>query len=307
MARTLALFFAAGGCAAVLAATGGSDHPTRRWIVAGAGLLALAVGAAVFRWGAGQPRAVLGGLVTLGCTLIATVVLVSPDSTTAVLCGSISAFVGVIACFFADRRIAVAHISTAVGGTTAALLVRGDASASSAAALAVVVVTLAVVTRTLVLRASDAGADSLTGLANRRGFDEALDEHTRRADVLLSAALLDLDHFKLMNDTAGHEAGDRLLRRVAGAWAAALPVGALLARHGGDEFALLAPGLSGPETLVVVEHLCALVPEVGVSAGVAERRAGDTAAQLMRRADLALYRVKSDGRGAAALHSDAVV
>ncbi|SEM13302.1 diguanylate cyclase (GGDEF) domain-containing protein [Blastococcus sp. DSM 46786] len=200
--------------------------------------------------------------------------------------------------------MAVAHVVTVVGVTTAALLLRGDASAASAAALAVVVSTLASVTRTLVVRASDAGSDALTGLANRRGFDEALGEHVRRADVPLSAALLDLDHFKLINDTDGHEAGDRLLRRVAGSWRQALPGSALLARHGGDEFALLLPGLDGSEALALVRRLCSLVPDVGVSAGVAQRCPQDTAAQLMRRADLALYRVKADGRGAAALHAD---
>jgi len=191
MAHTLALFFAAGGCAAVLAASGGTDHAGRRWVVAGIGLLAVTVGASVYRWDVAHRRVVLGGLVTVGSALIALVVLLSPDSTTAMVCASVSAFVGVMACFFADRRVSVAHVLTAVGSTTAALLLRGDAPPGTAAALAVVVVTLATVTRTLVLRASDAGSDALTGLANRRGFDEALDEHTRRSDVRLSAALLD--------------------------------------------------------------------------------------------------------------------
>lgn len=302
MARTLALFFAAGGATALLAASGGSDHPGGRLAVAGAGLLAVAVGAAVLRWGSAFPRALLGGLVTLGCALISAVVLLSPDPTTAVVCSSIATFVGVMACFFVDRRVAVAHIATAVTGVTAALLVRGDAPVVTAAAMAVVVLTLALVTRRLVLRASDAGADALTGLANRRGFDEALDEQSRRSGEPLSAGLLDLDHFKEINDTDGHAAGDRLLRRVADEWRRAVPAGALLARHGGDEFALLMPGRSGAETLAVVRHLCSLVPGVSVSAGVAEHRTGDSAAQLMRRADLALYRVKADGRGAAALH-----
>ncbi len=306
MAHTLGLFFVAGGLAAMLAAAGGDDHVGRRAGVAGAGLLALLVGGAVFRWGSALPRAVQGGLVTVGSALIGTVVLISPDPATAVVCASICTFVGVMACFFADRRVAVAHIATAVAGTASALLLRGDAPVVSAAAVAVVVVTLAWVTRALVLRASDASADALTGLVNRRGFDEALDEHTRRPDVPLSAGLLDLDHFKQINDSAGHEAGDRLLRRVADSWRPALPPGALLARHGGDEFALLLPGRSGAETLALVEHLCSLVPDVGVSAGVAERREGDSAAQLMRRADLALYQVKADGRGAAALHAETV-
>jgi diguanylate cyclase (GGDEF)-like protein len=306
MAHTLALYFAAGGCTALLAASGGSDDAGRRRFVAAAGILAMSVGAAVFRWGLSLPRVVLGGLVTLGSALISTVVWVSPDSATAVACASVNTFVGVMACFFADRWIAVAHIATAVGSTASALTLRGDTPVATAGALAVVVFTLAAVTRTLVIRAFDAAADALTGLANRRGFDEALDEHTRRDGAVLSAALLDLDHFKAINDTSGHEAGDSLLRRVADSWRGSLPAGAVLARHGGDEFALVLPGMSGPEALDEVRRLCALVPDVSVSAGVAERRAGDSSAQLMRGADLALYRVKADGRGATALHTDAV-
>ncbi|WP_157943969.1 GGDEF domain-containing protein [Blastococcus atacamensis] len=212
MAHTLAPYFVAGGSAAVLAAARGTDEVGRRWSVAGAGVLALTVGTALFRWGVRLPRVVLGGLVTVGSSLISLVVLPAPTR----------------------PPTSVAHMATTVAGTSAALLLLGDAPAIHAVALAVVVVTLASVTRTLVLRASDAGSDALTGLANRRGFDEALDERTRNGTTL-SAALLDLDHFKQINDTDGHEAGDRLLRRVADSWRQALPAGALPARHGGDE------------------------------------------------------------------------
>ncbi len=64
------------------------------------------------------------------------------------------------------------------------------------------------------------------------------------------------------------------------------------------------PGVSGPEALALARRLCGLVPDVSVSVGVTERRAGDTAARLMRRADLTLHQGKVDGRGAAALHTE---
>ena len=71
----------------------------------------------------------------------------------------------------------------------------------------------------------------------------------------------------------------------------------MLARHGGDEFALLLPGLPGPAALDLVEQLRARHPEIGMSCGVAEHQPGESAAQLMRRADLALYTAKAAGRG----------
>ena len=88
------------------------------------GLLALTVGTGLFRWRGAWSRAVLGGLVTVGSGLIGFIVLIGPDLATAVACASISAFVGVIACFFADRLVAVTHVATTVGITTAALLLR---------------------------------------------------------------------------------------------------------------------------------------------------------------------------------------
>jgi len=150
--------------------------------------------------------------------------------------------------------------------------------------------------------------DALTGLVNRRGFDDALHAavavrgeaaHGRRdADVRAGFALLvfDLDRFKLVNDTQGHPAGDRLLRTVAANCAAIVRPGDTLARIGGDEFALIAPGagIDGAERLA--DELLAAVRDAGAEATVAwavhpvDGADGDA---LLRAADRRLYEGKA--------------
>jgi diguanylate cyclase (GGDEF)-like protein len=169
----------------------------------------------------------------------------------------------------------------------------------------------------LQLRASEAQAhhiafhDSLTGLANRASFADRLDQALKgvaRGEVL-ALLLLDLDRFKLVNDTLGHLAGDALIRELGERVQSLVRDGDVLARLGGDEFGLLLRGV-GEEAQVarICERILAAVNEpfaalghasyVGVSIGVAlacER--GVDRIELMRRADIALYRAKGEGRG----------
>ena len=92
-----------------------------------------------------------------------------------------------------------------------------------------------------------------------------------------------------------------MLCRVADAWRRELPAGALLARHGGDEFSLVLPGTAGDAALALVRQVCARHPDIPLSCGVAAHGPGETASQLMRRADRALYEAKACGRGRAEL------
>ncbi len=108
-----------------------------------------------------------------------------------------------------------------------------------------------------------AGTDALTGLANRRTWDEALGreiERAKRATEPLVLVLLDLNGFKAYNDVHGHPAADRFLKEMASAWTGALRPTDTLARLGGDEFGLILPGLSTTEAQAVVERLRELVP-----------------------------------------------
>jgi diguanylate cyclase (GGDEF)-like protein len=153
--------------------------------------------------------------------------------------------------------------------------------------------------------------DALTGLPNRVMFREHLERtlpRVKRGDSLALLSL-DLDGFKAVNDTLGHPAGDDLLRQVASVLRRTVRETDLVARLGGDEFAIIQVGAEGPEELVVlaerlVEALRAPFEvlgrraEIGTSIGIAPASADTMSAdELLRSADVALYRAKATGRG----------
>ncbi|RZU32461.1 GGDEF domain-containing protein [Blastococcus saxobsidens] len=303
MARTLATFYAFGGTAGVCI-TSAAEPGNRRLVLLILSLVALLAAAGVGRWGARWPRSLFHGAVGVATALIVTAVLVAPDPVTSFAAATLIAFVVVDAHFFFSGRQALAHLVVAVAGVTAALLVSDGVPLGATLGLDLVLTGIGIVIHRLVVLASSASIDPLTGLSNRRGFDQALDElmsEAARVRGVLSAVLIDVDHFKSVNDTHGHEAGDRVLCRVADVWRHELPAGAMFARHGGDEFSLLLPGMPGPEALALVRRICALHPDVSLSCGVAQYRSGDSASQLMRSADRALYDAKIRGRGRAQL------
>lgn len=152
--------------------------------------------------------------------------------------------------------------------------------------------------------------DGMTHLANRSYFDDKLAEMIRlrqRYEEVFFLIILDVDRFKSINDTCGHQAGDFVLREVAGTIRCALRESDFLARFGGDEFALILIK-STPQAAEAVAHkLCEAVRTsrylfegaeitVTLSIGAAEATAFDTADSLVERADAALYRVKQSGR-----------
>jgi diguanylate cyclase (GGDEF)-like protein len=145
-----------------------------------------------------------------------------------------------------------------------------------------------------------AGSDPLTGAANRRAWDDALAQTiatARRTNDPVCVVILDVDHFKRINDTHGHAQGDRILKAIAAAWSAELRPADLLARIGGEEFAVLLPGCDAMTGQSVAERLRDAMP-VGTtgSAGVAEWDGTSNAPELLAVADRMLYLAKQAGR-----------
>ncbi|MFC7572461.1 GGDEF domain-containing protein [Klenkia terrae] len=158
-------------------------------------------------------------------------------------------------------------------------------------------------------RAAD--RDQLTGLANRRRWDEMSTIEVARAQrsrLPLTLLLLDLDHFKAYNDTFGHAAGDVLLHDFAAAATECLRDGDLIARWGGEEFVVALPDCTDEEARPVAERIIAAVP-FGQSAtvGIAQWCRGETAQDTLARADAALYAGKDAGRARAVLAAQPAV
>lgn len=217
-------------------------------------------------------------------------------------------------------RLSTAHFSSVAApvrvggrlwGTVGAISTRRGGFAPGAearldqfAALVGVAVTGADARAELALQAL---TDPLTGLANRRAFAERFDSEVAAARELsgpLSVIMLDLDHFKLVNDRHGHGVGDTVLRELARRMTAGRRDEDLVARIGGEEFAVILPGAGRSVARAVAEQIRAAVrecefPVAGtctISCGVAHWEAGDDPAALMRRADANLYRAKVEGR-----------
>lgn len=153
-----------------------------------------------------------------------------------------------------------------------------------------------------------ARTDPLTGLANRRWFQERLGEMLRGPRAGAAVLLLDLDRFKAVNDSLGHPAGDALLQIVARRLRSALRDEDMVARLGGDEFAVVLAQAAGAEALAarLIDLLSrpylvdGRAANIGASIGIAVGpRDGADPAELVRRADLALYEAKASGRGTA--------
>ncbi len=149
-----------------------------------------------------------------------------------------------------------------------------------------------------------ATTDSLTGLLNRRSFEHRV-AALRREEPAIAIAMADLDHFKLLNDSYGHETGDRALRVFAQVLRESLRTQDLVCRHGGEEFAIAIPGCSIEKAREIFDAVrnrltaamtVAGLPKFTVSFGVVEAEPDDDLPGLISRADAALFQAKREGR-----------
>ena len=176
---------------------------------------------------------------------------------------------------------------------------------------------LAAIQDALARLADRAARDQLTGLPGHAAFQERLSEEFDRATATggeLSLVLIDLDHFKQLNDSFGHPAGDEVLQRVAALLADGARHGEFVARVGGEEFAWLLPGADASNGYAAAERMRQAIARAGgadvrvtASAGVCEIAAAESAADLYRLADGALYWAKAHGRDVTFQYSADVV
>ncbi|MGH2858270.1 MAG: diguanylate cyclase [Solirubrobacteraceae bacterium] len=154
--------------------------------------------------------------------------------------------------------------------------------------------------------AAQASTDALTGVANQRTFRERLAAdlaRARRYDTTVALAMIDVDHFKRVNDACGHEVGDEVLVEVSAQLHAAIRAGDTLARVGGDEFAWIMPETTAGEAVAAVQRArraisagAATEARVTISGGICDTSWTSDPTELMRFADRALYASKRDGR-----------
>jgi diguanylate cyclase (GGDEF)-like protein len=192
-------------------------------------------------------------------------------------------------------------------GTVYALV---SQSLGTALALSVALLTLAIMVSDILMEAREKSeTDPLSGLLNRRGFEvraETILQDMRRQRRTLALVLCDLDHFKHINDTYGHSAGDRTIVAFAELLDRSVAIDHVAGRIGGEEFAIALPGVNLPAARLFAEgarSAFAALPIPGqpdvrcrASFGVAEIENTETFEELMRRADAALYGAKRNGR-----------
>jgi len=306
LAGTTGLLYANGIVFLVLIHTVGFplDHPLAAHVIAG---IAAVVGLVTLRFGKHFPRAVYHVLVAGGVVVLSGVVMSAQGEVATVALAPTFAFIVLDAAYFFSWVGAGIHVALAMAAS-AAVLARAGLHAGPIMVLEMVLLIIAGVVAWLARNADAAEQDPLTMLLNRRGFDRVLETAIDRAERdhgRLSIVLLDIDHFKSINDTSGHQSGDRLLQLCATRWRRALPPSAELARYGGDEFALLLLDTPLGRAADLADFLRTLLPDdLRVSAGVAAWQRGDSASILMGRVDVSLYDAKSAGRDQIAVYGD---
>ncbi len=297
--RSAAVVFWTGGTLAVLSAIP-LEHlrgQVDAALVAMVPVAAIAIGTLLWT-GERPPGWLLHATTGLATVTITAVAAVAPDSGFSLL----YIFVAIYAALFYSAKGLLAHLAAIAVAVGVAVKLQSPIGSPVVVWAAIVgTSTLASVTiRSLVVELRQLSKqDPLTQLANRRAWEEHLATEmvrAKRTGLGLGVAVLDLDSFKQVNDTTGHEAGDRLLQTLALSWRPVMrQSGDLLARLGGDEFGVVAVGtsLGGIERVVDRLRAAAASVDVAFACGVAVWDGVESVDHLVKRADDAMFREKA--------------
>lgn len=294
----------------------GEQHGRQDWVIAALSAAATLIGALCFVGYRRLPVWLFHTLLVTGSLMITAGVAGGSQGAEGVY-ALYYVWVAFLGFLFLRQRAAIAHVALALVAFAAVMIARDAAfTINFVVAATFVVATSGVVVGLLRARleqlaadlASEAHTDSLTGVANRRGFDDRFKLEVARAHRdghPLSLIVCDLDRFKAVNDQLGHEEGDSALRRAAAAIAASVRSIDAVSRLGGEEFAVLLPNASEAEAFAIAERVRLGVLEefadhpvpLTASCGLASIEDGaPDPSGLFQAADAALYRAKRSGR-----------
>ncbi|MGK2866518.1 MAG: putative bifunctional diguanylate cyclase/phosphodiesterase [Mycobacterium sp.] len=298
------LFFVSGVLGVVLATQmpDGPGNVTVVYVVAG---VAVILGVGLVVWGRQLEPSHHHALAASGTIMLTIAIYASTSPFAAVALTSLYISVAIDVCVFFMWNLAVAHIVFAITSCMAVIAVRPGTPWWSGLVAAGATAGVGVVVGLLSRFASEGDVDVLTGLQNRRGFDRSLNHEiavATRSGSGPALAVLNLDRFHAINDLQGHRVGDQVLQQVVRSWLPLLESGDILARHGGDKFAVLLPDTTEQRARDLTDRLRATV-SMGCSAGVTSWRPGESASLLVSRADVALYRAKLSGGNRTVLES----
>jgi diguanylate cyclase (GGDEF)-like protein len=299
----LSLLYAVGGTFSLLTAAWPLHPQSPVSLGLAIGTVALVVGATVWWRGARLTDSEVHAALVLAAVLVAALASRFMTPVGIVALGPIIITLCLYAGWFLSVRAARLHATVTLALATAGAVLA--APSGFVVPWSVIVVTAAGLTEIQVRLAEQlrraATTDPLTGLANRRAWEAEAGRvlaHATRTGEPVTIAVLDLDDFKDVNDRAGHEAGDALLRDLTARWSAELREADLLGRYGGDEFVLCLPGTDVPGAREILGRLAAC-HAFHWTAGTASAGRGDTLTALLSRADADLYANKRSGRRSA--------